>query len=118
MTIDTLSNEFNIIRLDENNRITTDDKTPEKSLSKARSPVTPDSGSQSVTSLSCSSLVSSDDGPTSSSFPRENNLVSEHKLAELAGLHAEEPLLKENPHRYVLFPIEEPDVSQLSFFTE
>jgi hypothetical protein len=39
--------------------------------------------------------------------------VSEHKLAELAGRHAEEPLLKENPHRYVLFPIQDADVSEV-----
>ena len=116
MTIETLDNEFNMIRLDESNRIMTDNKTPVKSLSKTMSPITPESGSQSVTSLSCNSSVDSDDVPASSGFPREINLVSEHKLAELAGLHAEEPLLKENPHRYVLFPIEEPDVSQLAFF--
>ena len=37
--------------------------------------------------------------------------VSKHKLDELAGRHAEEPLLKENPGRFVLFPIQDNDVS-------
>jgi hypothetical protein len=63
--------------------------------------------------LSCNSSVSSYDVPESSSFPREEVQVSEHKLAELAGRHAEEPLLKENPHRYVLFPIQDTDVSKV-----
>ncbi len=37
--------------------------------------------------------------------------LSKHKLDELAGRHAEEPLLKENPGRFVLFPIQDNDVS-------
>lgn len=36
---------------------------------------------------------------------------SDHKIEEENGLHAEEPLLKENPHRFVLFPIEDNEVS-------
>ena len=116
MTIDTHNDEFNLILLDESNRDMTNSKTPVKSLGKARSPVTPESGSSCDLSVSCNSSVSSDGEPASSSFQRANASVSDHKLAELAGRHAEEPLLKENPHRYVLFPIQDDDVSQLSFF--
>lgn len=31
---------------------------------------------------------------------------TEHKIAEENGFHVEEPLLKENPNRFVLFPIQ------------
>jgi hypothetical protein len=37
---------------------------------------------------------------------------SDHKIAE-EGFLVQEPLLKENPHRFVLFPIEDNEVSQL-----
>ena len=43
--------------------------------------------------------------------------VSKHKLDELAGRHAEEPLLKENPGRFVLFPIQDNDVSRYMYNT-
>lgn len=36
---------------------------------------------------------------------------STHKLLEEAGFPREEPLLKSNPHRFVLFPIQDDDVS-------
>jgi hypothetical protein len=39
-------------------------------------------------------------------------LKSEHKLAEEMGEFAEEPLLKESKHRFVLFPIQDNDVSE------
>ena len=38
--------------------------------------------------------------------------ASKQKLDELAGRNAEEPLLKENPGRFVLFPIQDNDVSK------
>ena len=38
-------------------------------------------------------------------------VITEHKRAELEGRHAEEPLLKENPNRFVLFPIQDAEVS-------
>merc|ERR1711935_1072963 len=63
--------------------------------------------------VSRSSSISCDDDPTSSGFAPENVTVSEHKRDELAGRHAEEPLLKENPHRYVLFPIQDADIWQM-----
>jgi len=112
MTIDTLSNEFNLIQLDESNRMISND-SPVKSMSETSIPGTAGTVSSSDMSLSCNSSVSSYDGPESSEFPREDVLVSEHKLAELAGRHVEEPLLKENPHRYVLFPIQDADIWQM-----
>lgn len=48
---------------------------------------------------------------------------TEHKLAEEAGHHNDEPLLKENPHRFVLFPIQDNDIwkmykqAEASFWT-
>lgn len=36
---------------------------------------------------------------------------TQHKQQEEAGLHQEEPLLMENPHRFVLFPIQDNEVS-------
>ena len=46
----------------------------------------------------------------------DNQIVkkTDHKLAEERGEHAEEPLLKENPHRFVLFPIQDDDVRSFS----
>ena len=100
MTVDTLTNEFDIIRLDDNNR------TPTKVFEEA-SPISPESSDLSISS---SNSVCSDIAP-SSSFQRAEVKVSEHKLAEIRGDHAEEPLLKENPNRFVLFPIEDNEVS-------
>jgi len=99
MTVDTMNNAFNVIQLDNANRPTVD-KTPTKSLIKASCPVSPDEDP-------------SDDAPASGGFEPTSAMVSEHKLAELAGLHAEEPLLKENPHRYVLFPIQDADIWEM-----
>lgn len=101
MTVDTITNEFG----DVNIRLMTNniDETPLKNkVSASANPVSPESDSPSV---------SSSDEPTTSIIRRETVTVSEHKLAELAGQHAVEPLLKENPNRFVLFPIEDNDVS-------
>ena len=38
---------------------------------------------------------------------------TESKIMEEQGLMADEPLLKENPHRFVIFPIQDNDVSPL-----
>ena len=38
---------------------------------------------------------------------------TEHKLMEEQGMLKDEPLLKENPYRFVLFPIQDNDVSYL-----
>jgi len=53
----------------------------------------------------------------------EYSLVSEHKRMELAGELAHEPMLAENPGRFVLFPIQHEEVwdmykkAEASFWT-
>eukprot|EP00970_Alexandrium_tamarense_P001987 scaffold270_cov207-Alexandrium_tamarense.AAC.15 len=53
----------------------------------------------------------------------EKIVMSDHRRAESEGRHAEEPLLKENPGRFVLFPIKEPEIwkmykkAEASFWT-
>lgn len=41
---------------------------------------------------------------------------SDHKIAEERGFHVAEPLLRENPHRFVLFPIEDDEVRRVLFY--
>jgi len=49
-------------------------------------------------------------------IPAPTASVSEHnKNAELSNLSAEEPLLKENPGRFVLFPIQDTEVGEPRF---
>jgi len=80
--------------------------------------VTPESStassSSSVTSTFTPVLLnSSPKEETSRSCVEEEDVVimTEHKRAEVEGRHLEEPLLKENPGRFVLFPIQNHDVS-------
>ena len=40
-------------------------------------------------------------------------VMSDHKRAETEGQFQEEPLLKDNPGRFVLFPIQDADVSKI-----
>ncbi|KAL9179559.1 hypothetical protein ACHAXT_008849 [Thalassiosira profunda] len=88
--------------LDETNRVMS--RTPVTKGKDLANPVSPDpSSDESVAS------TSSDEVAVSTSTA----LVSEHKRAELAGRHKEEPLLKENPNRFVLFPIEDEDIWQM-----
>jgi len=101
MTVDTLCNEFNI-QLDMNNRIG-GSRTPVKTLDKNVRPVSPEGCDDSVVS-SVPSVISREESAT---------LISDHKRAELDGLHAEEPLLTENPGRFVLFPIQDDDIWQM-----
>lgn len=111
MTIETLSNEFNIsIQLDDNNRMHSS-RTPIKGKELAQ-PATPDTLPESPVSssdLSVSSLDSEDQLVSTTAAVT----ISEHKLAELEGRHMVEPLLKENPSRFVLFPIEDNEVSMI-----
>ena len=106
MTAD-LSNEFDItLNLDETNRMN-GNKTPAKSLAKGAAVVSPEPADS--PSVSSGSSVDSLDNTTE--VTNKQVQVSKHKLDELAGRHAEEPLLKENPGRFVLFPIQDNDVS-------
>ena len=45
--------------------------------------------------------------------PKPKFQKTESKIMEEQGLMADEPLLKENPHRFVIFPIQDNDVSLL-----
>ena len=55
---------------------------------------------------------SSEEGETPSSKDVQMLVQkTEHKLKEERGELSEEPLLKENPHRFVIFPIQDNDVS-------
>ena len=65
------------------------------------------------------SFERSDDDDTNSSrasaTDNEDRMLvakTEHKLMEEKGLLDDEPLLKENPHRFVIFPIQDNDVSR------
>jgi hypothetical protein len=72
-----------------------------------------------------SSLLSDDDTCVSESYPVAPSPVTpatsspedvviaktDHKLKEESGELAPEPLLVENPHRFVIFPIKDNDVS-------
>jgi hypothetical protein len=102
MTVANMLNDFENITLDDRNRGIIS-KTPTKSFT-AANPVSPESDS----SVSSSS-DNEEERLVASSMPAVT--VSEHKLAELEGRHLEEPLLKENPGRFVLFPIKEEEVS-------
>ena len=42
-------------------------------------------------------------------------VMSDHKRAETEGQFQEEPLLKDNPGRFVLFPIQDADVRKSRF---
>ena len=103
MTVDTINNGFNLISLDDTNRMTAA-QTPKKLKDNDTDPAQPISPSSSV-------------GSCEPSFQRGQVTVSDHKLAELAGRHAVEPLLKENPNRFVLFPIEDNEVSDPTLIT-
>ena len=107
MTVDTLSNEFNItLNLDESNRMNVNN-TPAKSLAKPAAVVSPEPAD----SPSVSSGSSADSLDDTNDIVSKQVQVSKHKLDELAGRHVEEPLLRENPGRFVLFPIQDNEVS-------
>ena len=81
--------------------------TPEKAR-----PASPSSSISDTASIDDSSSSSSSSGSTPTNDSSSKHIVvSEHKRAELDGLHDDEPLLKDNPNRFVLFPIQHPDVS-------
>jgi hypothetical protein len=55
-----------------------------------------------------SSEASTDSVTESNSFLTRK---TDHKLKEEEGMMADEPLLKSNPHRFVIFPIQDNEVS-------
>lgn len=64
------------------------------------------------TVVSDSSHSESDDASVGSVSSHFSQVIgkTDHKLAEERGELADEPLLKENPHRFVLFPIQDDEV--------
>uniref|UniRef100_A0A7S4JG26 Uncharacterized protein n=1 Tax=Odontella aurita TaxID=265563 RepID=A0A7S4JG26_9STRA len=87
-------------------------------------------GASTTSSLDSLSDDSSDDGSKDSGSFGESAgeaakkiVVTEHKRAEMEGHHVAEPLLEENPNRFVLFPIQNKPVwdmykkAEASFWT-
>ena len=112
MTIEIITNEFASVVLDNSNRqeapkSPTKDKLYTSSSYAPVSPYSDDDGSP------VKSLIKGTPSPNLpiNLPPAKGTLISEHKKAENAGRFLEEPLLKENPNRFVLFPIEDNEVS-------
>lgn len=111
MTINAITDDFDRISivLDESNHIEAP-KTPTKASSYPSSSFTPVSPYSSDESCDASSSLSSSPCDVDTKMVVKK---SEHKIAELSGRFLEEPLLKENPSRFVLFPIEDADIWQM-----
>ena len=118
----TLEFDFDRITLDERNNISnTAPKTPVKKLIEPYAPVSPYSDNSPCTpsrsiltplSPARARLQRRDDAFSDSFGEIGNRIVmSEHKRAEMEGRFKDEPLLKDNPGRFVLFPIKDNDVS-------
>ena len=104
MTIEIITNEFASVVLDNSNRqeapkSPTKDKLYTSSSYAPVSPYSDDDGSP------VKSLIKGASPNLPIDLPAKQTLISEHKKAENAGRFLEEPLLKENPNRFVLFPI-------------
>ena len=114
MTADSINTAFTDFVLDERHR--SEGRTPTKATKAPPASVSPDPASPARGfSRSSASLDSECASVDPSALPACATVTaSEHKREELAGRHVEEPLLKENPHRYVLFPIQDADVSRAS----
>ena len=88
--------------------------TEETINTKADEPVAP---SAAIVSPTKSTHEGADDSflsDESSIDGQESSLVlkkTEHKIKEEQGLLDDEPLLKSNPHRFVIFPIQDNEVS-------
>jgi hypothetical protein len=102
--LDTITDSFTVMFLDETNNQTA------TATATAVAP-TPAKGIKAVNPVSPKSPASDSSSSSSVASEIESSLVSVHKIAELEGRHAEEPLLRENPNRFVLFPIQDADVS-------
>jgi len=115
MTIEIITNEFASVVLDNSNRqeapkSPTKDKLYTSSSYAPVSPYSDDDGSP------VKSLIKGASPNLPIDLPAKQTSISEHKKAENAGRFLEEPLLKENPNRFVLFPIEDNEVRLYIFF--
>lgn len=95
--------------LNENNNtlITNIKSTPPRPINKTVVQVSPES-LRSLSSTDSSSEEGSDDLSSEVKI-----LKTEHKQAEESGRHLPEPLLVENPNRFVLFPIQDNEIWQM-----
>jgi hypothetical protein len=119
MTVpNTLLNEFPPVDMDFLKSRTTPGKKLGDGKDRCDAVVSPSSSSvgPSVSASSNSSVSFDLDEPLfpSSSSTDEIVRISDHKVAERDGLHVVEPLLRENPNRFVLFPIQDNDVSVIT----
>ena len=120
MPIDTLSHITLLMKtdsdlscafeLDKSNRKNTENNqmivpsTPTANHLQSFVTVSPDNSS--ISSNSSEGSLEDEESFKSESKP----VITDHKLAELAGKHLPEPLLMENPGRFVLFPIQDNEV--------
>lgn len=58
---------------------------------------------------------SSEGSPDKAAMTKRLFQKTDHKMQEDHGLMDDEPLLKENPHRFVIFPIQDNEVSRQFF---
>ena len=115
----TLEFDFERITLDERNHASSAaPKTPTKSIA-PYAPVSPYSDDSPSSTASRSILTPPSPARARLQKPDPfmeigNKIVmSDHKRAETEGQFQEEPLLKDNPGRFVLFPIQDADVSKI-----
>jgi len=93
-------------------------ETPAKAAPSSHEYNTPDTVLSSESEYSSSSLasssesVSSDDQSVEQQEETQKVVVTDHRRKELAGELLPEPLLQDNPGRFVLFPILNAEVSQ------
>jgi hypothetical protein len=105
MPVETLLNDVVLMKVDSNEKENM--SSPRNSLSTPTAVVSPDHSNSSIVSSNGSEGSLDDDEQLKTDMkPR----MTDHKLAELAGKHLPEPLLMENPRRFVLFPIQDNDV--------
>ena len=116
----TLEFDFERITLDERNHASSAaaPKTPTKSIA-PYAPVSPYSDDSPSSTASRSILTPPSPArarlqkPDSFTEIANRIVMSDHKRAEIEGRFKEEPLLKDNPGRFVLFPIQDADVSEI-----
>jgi hypothetical protein len=105
MPVETLLNGLVLMKVESNEK--EEMSSPRNSLSTPIAVVSPDHSNASIISSSGSEGSLDDEEQLKTEMkPRKTN----HKLAELAGKHFPEPLLTENPRRFVLFPIQDNEV--------
>jgi hypothetical protein len=91
-----------------NNLSTSESLTKDVEASSAPTLISPAKSEASASVFSASDDEASQEGDSSNVLMLAKKTA--HKLMEEQGMMADEPLLKENPYRFVLFPIQDNDV--------